>query len=958
MGRRFSIQLALTISLVLIAAIAVLTLSAQRYFWITGEALTQELDQDLALARSVAAGLDRYMTYRRHLIETLAQEIGRLTRTGTLPAQDVLTPLIEAANHRDPAFSTLLVTDRQGVAVAFSPPADEEGRPNIGRRYGDRRWFHEAIKAVPQPSYDIVVGKALRRPTVAVAAPIRSRGDVIGVMSGGLNLDQLRASISDMHPSGSIRIAIVDGYGRVIAHRSQEWQDEARDLSSGEFFQAAKRQSEGTTTYVSEFTGDTRWAAYVRVPATGWVVWTSRGPESQVGKLRSLITGLMISGLVALAIAAVWAVVASRFLSRPILALVEATRAVSAGSFQAADALRGRDSRIKEFKALLQGFTEMADGLRTQYESLEAKVAERTTALEQTAREAQAASALLRTQEEIQRGYGELASLLNSLDRSYILNEATRKIAASLRAPLVAVYLTEDGVANLRLKTYAGLDSAPLDTTLLSPGGLPTEVIRRREPIIVSTPPDGARLALRTGVGELAIAAVAGFPMAHRDRTMGVLAVAMLEPLSEDKHGFLENAARQLSVALSNAALFESVRYQSQRMEQLNQALRRASEAKSQFLASMSHELRTPLNSIIGFTDVMLMSGRDPLTPRQRAALEKVRASGTHLLGLINQVLDLSKIEAGRMEVQAERFPLVPLVHECVAAIEPQAHAKALEVRTTGLESAPEIIQDRGKVKQILLNLLSNALKFTPSGWVEVRVAREGEGALSIAVADTGPGIAAEEREAIFEDFRQGGAGSDGSAGGTGLGLPISRRLAGLLGGTLTVESAPGRGSVFILRLPVRFTGAATSRPGGAVDDDEASEGPPGAAQILVIDDDRDVVQIIRRALADEPYRVHWAATAVEGLSRAKAARPTAILLDVILEGKEDGWEVLQALKADPATREIPVVIHSVIDNPERARQLGADQALLKPVTAAGIQAALRSLLSASTQTAEHGRDG
>ncbi|MGH7325406.1 MAG: cache domain-containing protein, partial [Candidatus Rokuibacteriota bacterium] len=577
-GRRFSIQLVLIVSLVLTAALTVLTLAAQRYFWITGEALKEDLEQDLGLARAVAASLDQYMTNRRHLIDTLAQEIGRAARGDTLPRREVLTPLIEAANLRDPSFSTLLVTDRQGVAVAFSPPADAQGRPNIGRRYGDRRWFEEAINAVPQPSYDVVIGKALARATIAVAAPIRSRGEVIGVMSGGLNLDHLRGSVHGLHPSHSFRIGVVDGHGRVIAHSSQEWEIEARDLSGGDVFLAAKRQAEGTISYVSELRGDTRWAAYVRVPATGWVVWTSRGPESQMGKLRSLINGLVISSLLGLAVAAVWAVVVSRFLSRPILALVAATREVSAGRFQGADALRGRDSRIREFKALLHGFAEMADGLRARYEGLEAKVAERTRALEQTAREAQAASVLLGAQEEIQRGYGELASLLNSLDRSYILNEATRKIAASLRAPLVAVYLTENGAADLRLKTYAGIDTAPLDTALLSPGGLPTEVIQRRESIIISAPPRGERLALRTGVGELAISAVAGFPLEHRDRSMGVLAVAMLEPLSEDRRGFLQNAARQLSVALSNAALFESVRYQSQRMEQLNQALRRASE--------------------------------------------------------------------------------------------------------------------------------------------------------------------------------------------------------------------------------------------------------------------------------------------------------------------------------------------------------------------------------------------
>src|SRR5438132_13014790 len=201
---------------------------------------------------------------------------------------------------------------------------------------------------------------------------------------------------------------------------------------------------------------------------------------------------------------------------------------------------------------------------------------------------------------------------------------------------------------------------------LLSPAGLPQEVARRGEPVVLSLAPGAGSLALRTGVGVLEAASVVGLPLHYQDRFVGVLVVATLHPLSEHARNFLNDAARQLSVALNNAALFESVRYQAQQLETLNAELKRASEVKSDFLASMSHELRTPLNSIICFPELMLTSTRDTLSDRQRGALDRVRESGRHLLSLINEVLDLSKIEAGRMDVRAESFTVPPLVQECL----------------------------------------------------------------------------------------------------------------------------------------------------------------------------------------------------------------------------------------------------------------------------------------------------
>jgi signal transduction histidine kinase/CheY-like chemotaxis protein len=566
-------------------------------------------------------------------------------------------------------------------------------------------------------------------------------------------------------------------------------------------------------------------------------------------------------------------------------------------------------------------------------------VAERTQALERQTHDAQAAASALRVQEQIERGYSELAELLNSLDRSHILEHGTAKIAASLDAPVAAVYLTSSGPDTLRLKTYTVVDPTALRTPHLSATGLPHEVARRKAPVILSLREETERIMLATGVGEIPIHTIAGVPLTYQDRLLGVLVVATLTPLSEHARAFLDNAARQLSVALSNAGLFESTRYQSQQMEQLNAALKRASDVKSEFLASMSHELRTPLNSIIGFTELLLSGGRDQLAPRHRAALEKVLASGRHLLGLINDILDLSKIEAGRMEMRPEPVRVAALAEECLSVIQPQARVKALPVELGEIDPDLTIQQDRGKLKQILLNLLSNAVKFTSEGRIELRAEGHGD-ELAIAVTDTGVGILLEDQGRMFEPFQQADSSRSRGVGGTGLGLAISRRLAHVMGGTLTLQSEVGRGSVFTLRIPRRYVPA----PAGEPELDPAGSAAP-SDDVLVIDDDRDVVEIIRQAVAGESFTVGWEPTAASGLARARGRRPSAILLDVMLQGQDDGWDVLHALKSDPQTRHIPVVIHSVIDNPHRARELGANEILVKPTPAAEIKALLRGYL-------------
>jgi CheY-like chemotaxis protein len=359
------------------------------------------------------------------------------------------------------------------------------------------------------------------------------------------------------------------------------------------------------------------------------------------------------------------------------------------------------------------------------------------------------------------------------------------------------------------------------------------------------------------------------------------------------------------------------------------QALERASQAKSDFLASMSHELRTPLSAIIGFSS--LMSDEPVDGDRRRIPdewIQHVHRSGEHLLSLINDVLDLTKIEAGRIELERETFDLGAALAESVEGLRPLADRKRLAV---AVEVEPgSVVADRGRLRQIVYNLLSNAIKFTPDGGrIVVRATWQGNDA-KIAVTDTGVGIAADDLEHVFEEFRQVGDLKAREAG-TGLGLALSRRLAEARGGALTVASELGVGSRFELTLP------------GSRGVDETRAAPPVAApmaepaavgsgtSVLVIEDDPGAVRLLRTYLEGEGYEVVVAADGEAGIAAARANAPAAIILDVLLPGI-DGWEVLRRLKTDATLRDVPVVVATVVDERNVAMGLGAADYFLKPI--------------------------
>ena len=363
-----------------------------------------------------------------------------------------------------------------------------------------------------------------------------------------------------------------------------------------------------------------------------------------------------------------------------------------------------------------------------------------------------------------------------------------------------------------------------------------------------------------------------------------------------------------------------------------------ANRAKSEFLANMSHELRTPLNAIIGFTRLVMRRARDALPERQYDNLAKILASAEHLLSLINAVLDLSKIEARRVEVRTAEFALPPLIDRCLRTVEPMVKG-GVRLEKEIEAGLPTLFTDQEKLSQILINLLSNAVKFTEAGRVTVRAGHR-DSMVVLAVADTGIGIPENARELVFEEFRQVDSSSTRQHAGTGLGLPISRHLARLLGGDITLESTPGVGSTFTVLLPARYVAehpAASAEATGAAPPPAVPPGEPVAPElgareplVLAIDDDPNMLYLLRENLGEAGYRVLAADGGETGLEMARELRPQAIVLDILMPHR-DGWQVLHQLKADPSTRDIPVIVLSIIDQKDLGYRLGACDYLLKP---------------------------
>ena len=632
----------------------------------------------------------------------------------------------------------------------------------------------------------------------------------------------------------------------------------------------------------------------------------------------SVAVSVLLAGLVASLFMSAW-------VTRPLSRMTAAAQALEAGAVDPGQDLQDVARRSDEVGRLARAFQRMAHEVRVREQGL----LEAQQQLEQRVQER--SRDLARTVERLQ-GLGEVSQAVGrTLELETILAIVLEHAVQLSRADAGAIYELEQDAQTLALKATRGIDEALAESdgahTVQLADRFLGAAARTKQPVqradlreIEDVPLLRARL---DGDFNAALAV----PLVADEVVVGVLVVYRTAAVAfgPDVVDLLQTMAGQSVLAIQNARLFHE-------LHEKSDELAVASQHKSEFLANMSHELRTPLNAIIGYSEMLEEEMEDLGNDEYTADLGKIHAAGKHLLGLINEILDLSKIEAGKMDLYLETVDVVKMVNDAIAIVKPLVDRNGNELVVNCPADAGTMYVDLTKTRQTLFNLMSNASKFTDHGTIRLDVAREslgGDQTLVFAVSDTGIGMTDAQMGKLFQSFTQADASTTKKYGGTGLGLAISRHFCRMMGGDITVASEPGRGSTFTVRLPATAVDTTQTAPPAAAAElpSEESELP----LILIVDDDPAARELMQRFLRSHEFQTATAANGEDGLRLAREAHPDAITLDVLMPGM-DGWAVLSCLKADPQLADIPVIMTSVVDEYGLGLALGATDYITKPV--------------------------
>jgi signal transduction histidine kinase len=619
--------------------------------------------------------------------------------------------------------------------------------------------------------------------TLALAGTRRDAG----VSIAEVNLKLIWDVVSKIRVGQRGHAYVVDTEGRLIAHPDISLVLRNMDVSGLQQVRAA-RAGEGDNLeplqVANGLQGQPMLTAYAPVMPLGWLVFVELPLHEAYAPLYESIrrTGLLMLGALTLA------ALAGMFLARKMIIPIRTLRA-------GAERIGGGDLKQRitigtgdELEALANQFNDMAQRLQESYADLETKVEMRTREL-------------ARSVDEL-RALGEVSRAVNStLDLETVLSTIVAKAVQLSGTEAGAIYVFSNRRQKFRLRATYGMSEELIHAIrshagYLSDTALGEAVAERHAlelPDLREEPPSPVRdIILQAGYRGLLVV-----PLLRSESVVGALVVRRKEPGAFPKESIelLTTFAEQSVLAIQNARLFGEI-------EEKGRQLEIASRHKSQFLANMSHELRTPLNSVLGFTEMLADGLYGDLPERAKGALTKVQKNGRHLLGLINDVLDLSKIEAGQLSLALDDYSMTQVVNTVLTTTEPLARAKGLKLTATVPPGLPMGRGDERRLTQVLLNLVGNALKFTDAGSVNIS-ARATDSLFEVAVRDSGPGIAPEDQERIFDEFQQVDDSSTRRKGGTGLGLAISRRIVEMHGGLLSVDSTPGSGSTFRIMIPV-----------------------------------------------------------------------------------------------------------------------------------------------------------
>ncbi len=539
---------------------------------------------------------------------------------------------------------------------------------------------------------------------------------------------------------------------------------------------------------------------------------------------------------------------------------------------------------------------------------------------------------------ETTRQEAERRALLNevmstasaSLDPDNLVHDSVQLIAQRLGMPVMYWKHDREAIAPVAVYRFDGSAVLPEEAEeRFAPEDVPelTEAV-------VSRLDYRWKFSIATGLwspfeayrAELDLEEALMLPVTIRDEVLGVLVLGQQRDhpaIDENETAFIRNAAVNIGVALENAQLYQDAQETAEKLKEVDRL-------KSEFLANMSHELRTPLNSIIGFSRVILKGIDGPITDLQKTDLEAIYQSGRHLLELINEILDHSKIEAGKMEYAFEPVDLMEIIRGIMSTSIALVKDKPIELQQHVPETLPTIIADSRRVRQVLLNLMGNASKFTEQGFIALHASADDEW-VTISVQDSGVGIPKDRYASVFAAFEQVDSSSSRRYGGTGLGLPVSKKFVEAHGGTIWFESELGVGSTFFVKLPI--AGPPPEKPAeeptrsfARADGDDTK-----GHLVLTVDDDAGVITLFRRYLGKQGYRVVGLTRGDRVVEEAKRLKPYAITLDILMPDRS-GWEVIRDLKSDPLTRDIPVVVCSIMAERNKGLSMGVADYLIKPI--------------------------
>ncbi len=827
--------------------------------------------------RSTALTMDSYVDRAAVLVRGIAarqEAIGKDPDANTIP---FLAHLLDSVTPEEAYGVYLAFEDKVSGAIRSMPWVDRKSHPNpVGARDGVRDWTREWFQGakssgkihISEPLFDRQGSNAL---LVSVTkAFYDAKGQMLGVAGADLSLDLIRAIMSQVRlrpgaEAGGEYAFLASRAGWILSHPDGRYvlTGDSNGLKIEDIEDGRKIAESAEGSATVVRPEGNRLVFWSTAPLTGWKVALSIPEAVIVAPARQLAIRTLVVALLSVLGMIALALMVSRRVTEPVRRLTGVAAEVANENYERVEELAVVAAHPDELGQLARGFQTMVHEVSTRENRLK------------------------RAEEELLRREMYFRSLI----------ENTSDVVAIFDAASVVKYASPSVESVLGLK--------PAD--FIGRGGFSTLLAEDRE---------AARSAFAAAVAEPSGSARVELRAEHADRSVRILEVTM--------HNLLDNpAVAGVVVNLRDA----TERKMAQTLATEKETAEAASKAKSAFLANMSHELRTPLNAIIGYSEMLIEEaaalGVEDLTPD----LEKIQSAGKHLLELINAVLDISKIEAGKMELFLESFEVERMTRDVAAIIQPLAQKNENDLKIE-FDGAPgTMYADLTKVRQTLFNLLSNACKFTKQGIVTLSASRKDEWML-FRVTDTGIGMTQEQTAKLFQSFSQANASIARKFGGTGLGLAISQKFCQMMGGDVWVESEPGKGTTFFIKLPARVEQAKPVPAAAPV----AEPAPaPKLPTVLVIDDDANVHDLVSRFLSREGFRVIAASGGEEGIKLARREKPNVITLDALMP-RMDGWATLKLLKADPQVGGVPVLMMTIMEDRNLAFSLGAAGYLIKPI--------------------------